>query len=97
MSVDQAMALFRQILPILGALAVSFGWIAPERVAPLMANVLSIAGPAMIFGGAIWAMIANSKTSIIASASAMTEVDSTKLAAAISDPALKQTAKDAGT
>ncbi|HUP80487.1 MAG TPA: hypothetical protein VM260_18205 [Pirellula sp.] len=96
MTADQIMGLLRQVLPVLGALAVSFGWIAPDKVAPITANILAVAGPAMMLGGTIWAILANSKTSIIKSATKMDEVDSNKLAAAITDPQLKAVAKAGG-
>ena len=67
MTQDQLMGLLRQVLPILGTLATAFGWLTPDKVASLTANILAIAGPAVTIIGIVWAWIANSKASIAAS------------------------------
>lgn len=95
MSMDQVMGLLRQLVPVLGGVFVVLGWVPESTIAAIKANLESIlAALSALFvgGGAIWAAIANSKKSIIASATKMPEVDSKKLAAAIEDPALKATA-----
>lgn len=67
MNQDQIMGLLRQFLPIVGGIATSLGWIAPDKVASLTALILSIAGPLVMLGGIVWAFIANKPTSVAAS------------------------------
>ena len=67
MTQDQLMGLLRQVLPILGTLATAFGWLTPDKVASLTANILAIAGPLVTLARMVWAWIATSKTSIAAS------------------------------
>lgn len=69
MSNDQLMSLLRQVLPALGGLAIGLGWLSPEKVASITAFVLQVAGPAMVIAGAVLAVIANTRKSIMASAS----------------------------
>jgi hypothetical protein len=92
MTQDQVMAMLRQVLPFIAGLAAGKGWITTAQASDLMALTFQIAGPLMLVGSAIWSYMANSKTSIIKSATQMQEVDSKKLAAAIKDPDLKQAA-----
>lgn len=92
MTSDQIMGLIRQIIPVFAGIAIAFGFSA-SSVASWSNTALQIAGPALALGGVIWSLVANSKSSIIKSATAMPEVDSKALAAAISDPDLKQVAK----
>lgn len=98
MTQDQMMGLLRQVLPILGTIlaALGFGKIA-VGIATYTDTIMAIAGSVFNVASIIWALVANSKTSIIKSTSAMPEVDSSKLAAAINDPNLKAAAKDAAT
>lgn len=74
MTNDQITGMLRQVLPIIGTLAAALGWIAPEKVAPLTATILAISGPVIALGSILWMLVANSKSSIIASAAAMPEV-----------------------
>lgn len=91
MTQDQIMALIRQVIPIIGGLLTALGWMSPETVAKLAGLATQIGGPIVIVAGAIWAFIANSKTSIIASASAMPEVKEIVVA----DASLAEAAKSA--
>jgi hypothetical protein len=93
MTQDQLMGLIRQLIPVIGGLLVSIGFLSPETVAKLTGLWAQIGGGLVVVIGGIWAYVANSKASIIKSATAMPEVDSTKLQAAIADPALKDAAK----
>lgn len=68
MSQDQWLAILRQLLPALGGIAVALGWLTKDQVGPLVANILAAAGPLMLVGGTIWAVIANTRASIMASA-----------------------------
>lgn len=97
MSQDQIMGLLRQILPIIGGIATALGWISPEKVASLTATILSIAGPVIALAGIVWALVANSKSSIAASIGAMAETRVTPTAGGtatvvITDPALAKAA-----
>lgn len=74
MTTDQIMALIRQLLPVVGGLAVAFGWLTPDKVSYFTGIVLQVAGPLLIAGSAIWSVVANTKSSIIASTAAMPEV-----------------------
>lgn len=74
MTADMVMALLRQFLPVAGTLATALGWIAPEKVAPLVSSILAAAGPVMVLGGVIWTTVANTKKSIITSTANMPEV-----------------------
>lgn len=94
MTQDQVMGIVRQILPFIGGLAVGKGWLTTSQAAELTTLILQIAGPIFIVVSSIWAYKANSKSSIITSATNMPEVDSKKLAAAISDPELKSAANN---
>lgn len=96
MTQDQVMGLLRQILPIVGTLlaALGFSKIA-AGIAGNMDIIIAIAGAVFNVASLVWALIANSKTSIVKSVSAMGEVNSDQLITAIKDPALKQAARDA--
>lgn len=74
MTTDQIMGILRVLLQVLGTLATAFGWIAPDKVASLTAQILAVAGPISVLAGTIWSVIANTKSSIIQSASKMPEV-----------------------
>lgn len=97
MTADQIMGLLRQILPAIGGLAVALGWLTTDQVSHFTSILMQVGGPVLLAASAIWAVIANSKKSIIASATAMPEVDSKKLASAIDDPALKVVAQSNAT
>ncbi len=89
MTQDQVMGILRQVLPFLGGLAVGKGWLTTTQVTDLTTLIFQIAGPVMLIGGSVWAFIANSKKSIVQSASQMNEVKSMT----ISDPKLAEAAR----
>lgn len=101
MTQDQIMGLLRQLLPVLGTLATSLGILTADQVGSITATVLTLAGPVMIVGGAIWALFANSKTSIIKSAAAMGETrvtpNETSTTIEVLDPNLAHVAAQAAT
>lgn len=66
MTQEQWMGLLRQILPVLGTLAVSLGVLTPDQVGRGSAFILTIAGPMMIIASAVWSIIDKSDTSLIA-------------------------------
>lgn len=95
MTQDQVMGIVRQVLQAVGMLATMLGFTAlAGEVQGWTPFILAAVGPVMQLGGLIWNIKANTKSSIIASATNMPEVDSSKLAAAIADPTLKKIAKE---
>lgn len=91
---DQVAAQLRQFLQIMGTLLTTVGVIKPEIADTWVPVIMLIAGPIMQLGSIAWSIKANTKASIILSATQMPEVDSKKLAAAIDDPVLKEAAKN---
>lgn len=74
MTADQLMGLVRQVLPLLGGLAIGLGWLTADQVGKITQLVLQIGGPLITLIGVIWAFVANSKASILTSAANMPEV-----------------------
>lgn len=68
MTADQVNGLLRQILPILGTVLTALG-VKSATANAVVDLIMTIAGPAMLVGGAVWAFVANSRKSIMASAS----------------------------
>ncbi len=67
MTADQLNGLLRQVLPILGTILAVFGM--SSATANGIVNLLmSISGPLIAVGSAVWAFVANSRSSIMASA-----------------------------
>lgn len=81
---DQWMGFVRQAVPFLAGMATAHGWLAPAEAAGLSTLMLSIAGPIFLVGSSIWAYVANSKRSILQSASQMPEVQKV----VVNDPAM---------
>ena len=92
MTFDQFMGMLRQFLPTIATLLTTLGVISTTQETSFVSVGTIVIGAIGQVAGFIWSLKANSKTSIIASASAMPEVDSNKLATAIVDPELKKTA-----
>lgn len=67
-SQDQLVAQLRILIPALGTIATTAGWMTAEQTGPLVSNCLIAIGPVMYIAGAIWSYIANSRASILASA-----------------------------
>lgn len=98
MTQDQFMGQLRQLIPQVGAILTTLGFTsAAAQLNSYTTVILLVAGPLFQLAGFLWSLKADSKSSIIASATAMPEVDSKKLAAAIADPTLKAVAVDNGT
>ena len=74
MNTEQWMGLVRQLLPVLGGIAVSFGWLTKDQVAGVTATILQISGPAMILASTIWSVWTNTKASLATKVAAMPEV-----------------------
>ncbi len=86
MSSEQWLAIVRQMLPVIGGIAITFGWLTNDQVSDLSAAVLSALGPVMILGSAGWAIYMKKKSEIIKSAAALPEVKNITL-----DPAAPDT------
>lgn len=86
MNPDQIGGLVRAILSAIGGYFVGKGVID----ASTMTTLVGAAATIIVAGWSAWA---NRASGLVASVSAMPSVDSGKLAAAISDPALKDAAK----
>lgn len=71
MSHDQITAQLRQILPIVGSMAVALGYISPEKAGVLVSNILAVIGPLMILGGIVWSWFANTEKALVQSAAAI--------------------------
>lgn len=100
MTQDQIMGLLRQLLPVLGGIAVALGWISPETVASLTAKILAIAGPLAVLAGVVWSWVANKPTSVAASMGANTSTVVTPAAngtatVTLMDPDMARAAIDA--
>ena len=70
---DQLMGLLRQLLPVLGGLALAFG-VSQATVNYWINVIFQIAGPLSIIAGIVWSLIANNKTSILTAAANLPEV-----------------------
>jgi hypothetical protein len=100
MSQDQIMGLLRQVLPILGGIAIARGWLMPASVASLTNTVLSVVGPVFVIAGVVWSLISNKQTSIAASIGAnpntvVTPSGGGTVTVSIADPAMAKAALDA--
>lgn len=67
MTTDQLAGLLRQVLPILGTLLTVFG-LSSATANSIVNLLMAISGPLLGVGSAIWAFIANSRSSIMAAA-----------------------------
>jgi len=67
MTTDQIMGLLRQVLPIMGTMLTVFG-ISSATATATVDLLMTIAGPVTLVASAIWAFIANSRKSVMASA-----------------------------
>lgn len=79
MSKDQIMGLLRQVLPLVGGILVTFGWIKADQAATLMDAIITGAGVITTIGGILLSLKANSKTSILTAAGNMPEVEKVEL------------------
>lgn len=74
MTQDQLMGIVRVLLQVFGTIATMLGWVTPDQVGEMTANILAAVGPIMNVVGLVWTAMANSKTSILTSAARMPEV-----------------------
>jgi len=67
-SIDQVSGQLRVLIPALGTIVTTAGWISADKVGPIVSNALIAIGPIMFIGASIWSLVANSRRSILASA-----------------------------
>jgi hypothetical protein len=72
-TVNQYMGLLRQALPALGGFAVALGFVSPEHMNAQVQQILTAAGPVLLFIGFIWSIVANNKSSIMKAAAGLSE------------------------
>lgn len=73
LSVDQWAGLARQLLPVVGGIFITLGWLTADQVGKITGVVMQVAGPASIIAGVVWSAVANKKTSIAQAVGAMPE------------------------
>lgn len=74
MNYEQVTGLIRQILPVVGGVAIAFGWLTKDQVGTLVTNVAAAAGPLMIIGSTIWSLVNKTDKAIVAAANALPQV-----------------------
>ncbi len=67
MTIDQIMALLRQVMPIVGTMLTVFG-LSSATANSIVNLVMTGAGPTITLAGIIWSFIANTRASIMAAA-----------------------------
>jgi len=67
MTIDQVMALLRQVMPIVGTMLTVFG-LSSATANNIVNLVMTGAGPTITLAGIIWSFIANTRASIMAAA-----------------------------
>ncbi len=80
LSTDQWMSLIRQILPVIGTIATTFGWATPADVATWSTMAMQVAGPLAIVGGSVWSVLVHRKSALLTTVAQMPEVEKIKLA-----------------
>ena len=68
-STDQMVAQLRILIPIIGTVISSIGWVSAEQMGPIVSNLLLAIGPIAYIASSIWSLYANSRASIMTSAS----------------------------
>jgi len=68
-SQDQVMGQLRVIIPAIGAIVSATGLYSVDKTGALVASLLTSVGPISYFICAVWSLVANSRKSIILSAS----------------------------
>src|SRR5258708_21214704 len=67
MTIDQVMALLRQVMPIVGTMLTVFG-LSSTTANNIVNLIMTGAGPVLTLASIIWSFIANTRASIMASA-----------------------------
>jgi hypothetical protein len=68
-STDQLVAQLRILIPIIGTVISSIGWVSAEQMGPIVSNLLLAIGPIAYVSSSIWSLYANTRSSIMTSAS----------------------------
>lgn len=76
MNQEQFLSMVRQILTVVGMLAIGLGWLSPEKVAGWTATVLAITGPVFVLGSTIWSLVTHTQANAIKTVANLTEVAS---------------------
>ena len=82
-SQEQLMGQLRQILPVLGTLAVSFGLLKTEDVGNVIAIILNVTGAGMVIGSMAWSAYSNTRASMVAKVDAIAKEPSSPVVAVI--------------
>lgn len=67
-SQDQVVAQIRLLIPIIGTLVSSAGFVSADKMGPIVSSLLLAVGPISYLATAIWSLYANSRKSIMTSA-----------------------------
>src|SRR5258705_6059324 len=67
-SQDQIVGQIRLLIPILGTIATTAGWVSSAKMGPIVSNLLIALGPLSYLASSAWSLIANSRASIMAAA-----------------------------
>lgn len=94
MRMDQLMGLLRQVLPALGMVAVTLGYLDQASADNLINQITVVAGILLTATGSLWSLKANTQASILQSAGEMedvrvVEVSDEKLASQIKSPKVR--------
>ncbi len=92
MSNEQVFALIRQILPVLGGVAVGLGWLTQGQFDGAASIVLQLMGPVMIIASTVWSLVKNTKANLVSTVAAMPEVHSIKTEATVAGNVLASAA-----
>lgn len=78
MTQDQVLGQLRQLMPAIGWILIATGKVNPAEWASFIDVMIPAAGAAFVLGSAAWALLANSKASIIKSVAQMPETQVVK-------------------
>lgn len=93
-SQNQIMGLLRQVLPALGTVAVTLGWITSDQLGQITAIILQLAGLITLVISFVLSLKANTKTSIIKATAGMAETSVSGSTITINDPGLAKSAQE---
>lgn len=91
MNQDNWMVIIRLVLHIGGTFATTLGWLPPDSVNEITANILAIIGPIMNTIGLIWTAWTRRPSALVATAVALPHVE----AITVNNPAVAAAAKAA--
>ena len=90
MTIDQVMALLRQVMPIVGTMLTVFG-LSSATANNIVNLVMTGAGPTITLAGIIWSFIANTRASIMAAKPVAPGVPAPQIVLPPQEAALAQT------